>query len=53
MENSSGKCKKSGCSLCKSENPLYKNIPSEKNLPLKKQIQSVEEKSVQMESFHC
>ena len=25
---------KSGCSLCKSENPLYKNIPSEKNLLL-------------------
>ena len=23
---------KSGCSLCKSENPLYKKIPSEKNL---------------------
>ena len=23
---------KSGCSLCKSENLLYKNIPSEKNL---------------------
>ena len=26
---------KNGCSLCKSENPLYKNIPSEKNLLLK------------------
>ena len=25
---------KSGCSLCKSENPLHKNIPSEKNLLL-------------------
>ena len=25
---------KSGCSLCKSEDPLYKNIPSEKNLLL-------------------
>ena len=26
---------KSGCLLCKSEYPLYKNIPSEKNLLLK------------------
>ena len=26
--------KKSECSLCKSENPLYKKIPSEKNLLL-------------------
>ena len=34
FEKSSGKCKKSGCSLCKSENPLYKNIPSEKDLLL-------------------
>ena len=34
MKNSPGKCKKSGCSLCKSENPLYENIPSEKNLLL-------------------
>ena len=25
-----GKCKKSGRSFCKSENPLYENIPSEK-----------------------
>ena len=30
FEKSLGKCKKSGCSLCKSENPLYKKIPSEK-----------------------
>ena len=35
MKKSPGKCKKSGCSLCKSENPLYKEIPSEKNLLLK------------------
>ena len=28
------KMQKSGCSLCKIENPLYKNIPSEKNLLL-------------------
>ena len=34
MKKSPRKCKKSGCSLCKSENPLYKNIPSEKNLLL-------------------
>ena len=27
---------KSGCSLCKGENPLYKKIPSEKNLLLTK-----------------
>ena len=33
MKNSVGKCKKSGFSFCKSENPLHKNIPSsEKNL---------------------
>ena len=35
LKNSPGKCKKNECSLCKSENPLYKNIPSEKNLLLK------------------
>ena len=34
LKNSPGKCKKSGCSLCKSEYPLHKNIPSEKKLPL-------------------
>ena len=34
FEKSLGKCKKSECSLCKSENPLYKKIPSEKNLLL-------------------
>ena len=27
---------KSGCSLCKSEHPLYKEIPSEKSLLLLK-----------------
>ena len=34
LKKSPGKCKKSGCSLCKSENPLCKKIPSEKNLLL-------------------
>ena len=34
LKNSPGLCKKSGCSLCKSENPLYKNIPSEKKILL-------------------
>ena len=34
LKNSPEKCKKSGCSLCKSENPLCKKIPSEKNLLL-------------------
>ena len=39
---------KSGCSLCKSENPLYKKIPSEKKLllgglapPLGKELQTI------------
>ena len=35
LKNSPGKCKKSGCSHCKSENPLCKNNPSEKNSLLK------------------
>ena len=30
LEKKSRKMQKNGCSLCKSENPLYKNIPSEK-----------------------
>ena len=32
MKNNLEKLKKSGCSPCKSENPLYKKIPSENNL---------------------
>ena len=35
LKNGAGKCKKSGCSLCKSEYPLYENVPSEKKLPVK------------------
>ena len=31
LKKSPGKCKKSGCSLCESENRLCKKIPSEKN----------------------
>ena len=34
LKNSLGECKKSECLVCKSENPLYKNNPSEKNLLL-------------------
>ena len=34
LKNSIGKCKKSGCSICKSENPS-KKVPSEKKLFLK------------------
>ena len=34
FEKNQGKCKKSGCLLCKSENPLCKKIPSDKNLLL-------------------
>ena len=30
--------KKSGCSLCKSKNPLYKNIISEKDLPVPENV---------------
>ena len=34
MKKKSGKCKKSGCSFCKSEHPLYKNVLYEQNLPV-------------------
>ena len=41
LKNGPGICKKSRCSLCKSENPLYKNIPSEKNLLLFQSVENV------------
>ena len=35
FEKWSRKMQKSGCLLCKSENPIYKNSPSEKKLLLR------------------
>ena len=39
FEKKSRKMQKSGCSLCKSENPLYEKIPSENNLLLQSNVE--------------
>ena len=52
LQNSPGKCKKSGCSLCKSEDLLYKNITSEKNLLLTPFSESSTTNFCQIFNFH-